>query len=199
MRRYLNAVERAAYDNRSPRARRSWLLGRIAAKDAARHLLWSEGRGPLFPAELTVGNDPQGRPWLRGPAGTALTVSLAHTAGFGVALVLPPESGPVGIDIESIGAVTEAVALASFTPEELALVGQLDGDRREWLTRFWCTKEAVAKAEGTGLGGRPRDFVVTAATGNTLTATAPTQTYRVATRIVKQTHVVAWTIPEVAQ
>jgi phosphopantetheine--protein transferase-like protein len=198
MRRYLNAVERAAYEDRTPRARRPWLLGRIAAKDAARHLLWSQGRGPLFPAEITVGNDVQGRPWLRGPGGTALTVSLAHTAGYGVALVLAPDSGPVGIDIESISAMTEAVAAVSFTPEELALVGQLDGDRREWLTRLWCAKEAMAKAEGTGLAGRPRDFVVTAVTGNTLTAAAPTRAYRIATRIVKETHVVAWTIPEEA-
>jgi phosphopantetheine--protein transferase-like protein len=196
MRRYLNAVERAAYDERSPRARRPWLLGRIAAKDAARHLLWSQGRGPLFPAEITAGNDAQGRPWLRGPGGMAFTVSVAHTAGFGVALVLPQESGPVGIDIESIGAVTDTVVAASFTPEELALVEQLGGDRPEVLTRFWCAKEAAAKADGTGLGGRPKDFVVTAATGNTLTAATPTRTYRVATRVVKQTHVVAWTIPE---
>ena len=36
MRRYLNAVERAEYEARNPRARRAWLLGRIAAKDAAR-------------------------------------------------------------------------------------------------------------------------------------------------------------------
>jgi phosphopantetheinyl transferase (holo-ACP synthase) len=29
-----------------------------------------------------------------------------------------------------------------------------------WFTRFWAAKEAVAKAEGTGFGGRPRDFAV---------------------------------------
>lgn len=32
-----------------------------------------------------------------------------------------------------------------------------------WFTRFWAAKEAVAKAEGTGLRGRPRDFAVIAA------------------------------------
>jgi phosphopantetheine--protein transferase-like protein len=199
MRRYLNAVERAEYETRNPRARRAWLLGRIAAKDAARHLLWGQGQRPLFPAEISVGNDADGRPWLRGPGGIAMAVSLAHTAGFGVAIVLPAGGDAVGIDVEAIGAVTEAVAAASFTPEELALVDGLAGGRRAWLTRFWCAKEAVAKAEGTGLAGRPRDFVVTGVTGQTLTVTAHERTYRVATDIVEDSHVAAWTAPETTQ
>jgi phosphopantetheine--protein transferase-like protein len=206
MRRYLNAVERAEYETRAPRARRAWLLGRIAAKDAARHLLWDQGRGPLFPAEISIGNDAEGRPWLRGPGGMPMAVSLAHTSGFGAAIVLPSngEAGPdlspgLGIDVEAIGAVTEAVAAASFSPEELALVDGLAGGRRAWLTRVWCAKEAVAKAEGTGLAGRPRDFVVTGVTGDTLTVTAHERTYRVATDIVEDTHVAAWTTPEITQ
>ncbi|MEA2504191.1 MAG: hypothetical protein QOG36_1234, partial [Actinomycetota bacterium] len=204
MRRYLNSVERAEYEARNPRARRAWLLGRIAAKDAARHLLWGQGRGALFPAEISLGNDAGGQPWLRGPGGTPMAVSIAHTAGFGVAIVLPsnseaaPDLGPgLGIDVEAIGAVTEAVAAVSFTPEELALVDSLAGGRRVvWLTRFWCAKEAVAKAEATGLAGRPRDFVVTGVTGETLTATAHERTYRVATCILENSHVVAWTLEE---
>jgi phosphopantetheine--protein transferase-like protein len=206
MRRYLNAVERAEYEARNPRARRAWLLGRIAAKDAARHLLWDQGRGPLFPAEISMGNDAEGRPWLRGPGGVPMAVSLAHTAGFGVAVVLPSnsEAGPdlspsPGIDVEAIGAVTEAVASVSFSHEELARVDALAGGRQAWLTRFWCAKEAVAKAEGTGLAGRPRDFVVTGVTGETLTVTAHERTYRVATDTVEDSHVAAWTTPETTQ
>ncbi|MGW6710104.1 beta-ketoacyl synthase N-terminal-like domain-containing protein, partial [Streptomyces sp. NPDC054956] len=40
MRRYLGAAERTAYERLAPRARAPWLLGRIAAKDALRQLLW---------------------------------------------------------------------------------------------------------------------------------------------------------------
>jgi malonyl CoA-acyl carrier protein transacylase/phosphopantetheinyl transferase len=193
MRRYLNAAERAEYEGHNPRARRAWLLGRIAAKDAARHLLWSRDHGPLFPAEISVGNDAEGRPWLRGPAGGAMGVSIAHTAGYGVAVATLPDSRRVGIDVEAIGAVTEAIAAASFTREELALIDGRSGGRRAWLTRCWCAKEAVAKAEGTGLAGRPHDFVVTEISGETLTVTAHGRTYRLATCILDGSHVVAWT------
>ena len=69
-----------------------------------------------------------------------------------------------------------------------------------WLTRFWTAKEAVGKAEGTGLAGRPRQFVVTAADGTSLTVTAPGCHVRyVQTRVVAAGSgddcVVAWTAP----
>jgi phosphopantetheinyl transferase (holo-ACP synthase) len=35
-------------------------------------------------------------------------------------------------------------------------------DHDEWLTRAWAAKEAVGKAEGSGLAGRPKDFAITA-------------------------------------
>jgi phosphopantetheinyl transferase len=38
-------------------------------------------------------------------------------------------------------------------------------DRDTWLTRVWTVKEAVAKATGRGLKGRPRDFQVDAIEG----------------------------------
>ncbi len=199
MRRYLGAVERAEYGGRNPRARRAWLLGRIAAKDAARHLLWGQGRGPLFPAEITVGNDASGRPWLRGPGGLPMAVSLAHTSGFGVAIAQPEESssvGPIGIDVEAVGAVTEAVARTAMTPDELSLAEELAGDRDVWLTRFWCAKEAGAKAEGTGLAGRPKDFRVTGAPGKDLVLAAHGRLHRVATGMAGPHHVVAWTTEE---
>jgi phosphopantetheine--protein transferase-like protein len=107
-----------------------------------------------------------------------------------------PDGQRVGIDVEAIGAVTEAIAAATFTPEELALIDGHTGGRRAWLTLCWCAKEAVAKAEGTGLAGRPHDFVITGITGETLTATAHGRTYRLATCILDGSHVVAWTTTE---
>jgi hypothetical protein len=44
--------------------------------------------------------------------------------------------------------------LASVQPQEA------------WPTRLWCAKEAVSKLLGTGLQGRPRDFVARDAEGD---------------------------------
>jgi hypothetical protein len=56
-RRFLGARERAEYEAQPPRAQRAWLAGRIAAKDAVRHLLWERGAGPIFPVEIEIQGD----------------------------------------------------------------------------------------------------------------------------------------------
>nr|WP_267924757.1 type I polyketide synthase [Streptomyces liliifuscus] len=172
MRNSLSGAERSEYERHAPRGRRQWLLGRIAAKDAARQWLWDHGEGPVFPAEIRVRNDESGRPYVTGLHGRSLPsldISLAHRAEAGVAIVRPhrPEPGP-GIDIEEVverDAETLAVALGE---DELRLLGARCAATGEsealWFTRFWAAKEAVAKAEGTGFRGRPRDFTVLEAT-----------------------------------
>ncbi|KOV57310.1 type I polyketide synthase [Streptomyces sp. MMG1121] len=168
----LGGAERAAYAERPPRGRRQWLLGRIAAKDAVRQWLWQHGEGPVFPAELRVENDELGRPFVTGVHGRTLPpldVSLAHRAEAGVAIVRPhsPHPGP-GIDIEEVTARDPATLATALGPAELRLLRGLSADGPDpqelWFTRFWAAKEAVAKAEGVGFGGRPRDFAVLEAT-----------------------------------
>ncbi|NXY96682.1 polyketide synthase dehydratase domain-containing protein [Streptomyces sp. BR123] len=178
MRNALGGPERAAYAARPPRGRRQWLLGRIAAKDAVRRLLWDAGEGPVFPAELLVDNESSGRPGVGGRHGRTLPpleVSLAHCAEAGVALARPGRGrgpGP-GIDIEEIAVPAEATVAAVCGPQERALLTACQADGEEapgvWFTRFWAAKEAVAKAEGTGFAGRPRDIAVTAADPDRLT------------------------------
>lgn len=59
MRRYLGEAERDALMAAGPRVQRQLLDNRVAAKDALRRLLWTEGRGPIFPVELEIrGADP---------------------------------------------------------------------------------------------------------------------------------------------
>ncbi|MFF7976456.1 beta-ketoacyl synthase N-terminal-like domain-containing protein [Streptomyces sp. NPDC007905] len=168
MRNSLGGAERAEYAERPPRGRRQWLLGRIAVKDAVRQWLWQHGEGPVFPAEIRVHNDELGRPYVTGVHGRALPpldVSLAHRAETGVALVRPhtPRPGP-GIDIEEITARDPATRATALGADELRLLHDRSADGPDsealWFTRFWSAKEAVAKAEGVGLGGRPRDFTV---------------------------------------
>ncbi|MGH9123659.1 MAG: 4'-phosphopantetheinyl transferase superfamily protein [Acidimicrobiales bacterium] len=211
MRRYLSSAERAEFDTHNPRAQRTWLLGRIAAKDAARAWMWQRGEGPLWPAEFRVGNDASGRPWIRRhPArgSERFSVSLAHTTGQGVAIVRPAGDARVGIDIESVAAVTsasDAVRAFAFTEGEVELLCELSPTSAEpsplWMTRFWTAKEAVGKASGTGLAGRPKEFEVRTIDGAALVvatrAHGPNPAiHRVQTRVLGEhpcEHVVAWT------
>jgi acyl transferase domain-containing protein/phosphopantetheinyl transferase (holo-ACP synthase) len=149
-RRYLGARERAQLDALPARRQGPWLNGRIAVKDAVRDFLWRRAKRPIFPVEVEVDNDAQGRPLVRGPFEEQLTVSLAHTEGGAVARVA--EGRRVGIDLERPERRPEGFTQLVLTAEERALLPQGD----VWLARVWTAKEAIGKARGTGLGGDPR-------------------------------------------
>jgi phosphopantetheinyl transferase len=54
--------------------------------------------------------------------------------------------------VEAIVDRPEGFEAAAFTPAERSLLDRWTGaDRAEWITRFWCAKEAAAKAIGVGL------------------------------------------------
>ncbi|MEY9944788.1 acyl transferase domain-containing protein/phosphopantetheinyl transferase (holo-ACP synthase) [Kitasatospora sp. GAS1066B] len=178
MRNHLGSAERTRYEQQPPRGRRAWLLGRIAVKDAVRRWLWAQGEGPVFPAEIEVLNDPAGRPRVSGLHGHTLPeldVSLAHRAEAAVALVRParPGGGPgAGIDLEEVTERPAGTLEVALGPAELALLTDCQktygGTDSLWFARFWAAKEAAAKAQGTGLRGRPRDFAVIEAAPTTL-------------------------------
>ncbi len=160
-RQYLSAAEYEQLEGRTPRSARHWLLGRIAAKDAVRDLLWAEGAGPLYPFEIEIGNEASGAPRVSGPGTADLHLSLAHSGTFAAAVV---GRGSVGIDLELVSDAPAEAALLTVAERELLETIAPGGDpveRATWVTRFWTAKEAVAKAAGTGLGGRPARFVVT--------------------------------------
>lgn len=200
MRRYLGAAERAAYERLSPRARAPWLLGRIAAKDALRRLLWDGGAGPVFPAEVPIGNDPAGRPLAEGPLTRGFRLSIAHKDRIAVALAHPGRA--VGIDVEQVTADPDALVRIALGPEELRLAERLAACEGTGLpaalTALWCAKEAAAKAEGSGLGGRPRDWRVAEDpdSGALLVRSPGGHPYPVRTTLLPTDpldHVVAWT------
>ncbi|MFF4280447.1 beta-ketoacyl synthase N-terminal-like domain-containing protein [Streptomyces kronopolitis] len=205
MRRYLGAAERARYEGRAPHTRTAWLLGRIAAKDAVRELLWAEGAGPVFPAEVAVVDDGHGRPSPDGPLTRGIHLSLAHTDRIAVALA--HRTGPVGIAVETVTEDPRALERIALTPAERRLADGLhardaDGGRAHWPTALWCAKQAAAKAAGTGLGDRPQDRSVTPATGGALWVTAPDGHRHLvhldSVHDPSARHVVAWTGPRPA-
>ncbi len=163
-RRYLSQSEREHYERVPLKTQRGFLLGRIAIKDAVRAWLVENGTASIFPIEVTVANEPSGRPYVRGPFTADVRVSVAHKDQFAVAVI--GIGHDVGIDIERVerrGADFESI---TFTAEELAILPK--NDRDLWVTRFWVAKEAVAKARGTGLMGAPRRFVVSEIAGDCL-------------------------------
>ncbi|WP_370379009.1 beta-ketoacyl synthase N-terminal-like domain-containing protein [Catenulispora sp. GAS73] len=209
MRSYLGAAERELFEARPPRGRRQWLLGRIAVKDAVRQAVWDEsGARKFFPAEVTVGNDGVGRPFVEGTHGTALApfaVSIAHAGDVGVAIVGPAGDGrtAVGIDVEQVIARDRATLDFALSEDEFARLRLLaaDGDGEDlWFARFWTAKEAVAKALGTGLAGNPRRFAVVDVTASEAVVEVDGSRFRVRVEqlanpddLPAREYVVAWT------
>jgi len=218
MRRYLNHHERPTYEGLNPKAQRQWLLGRVAVKDAVRQWLWDHGWGPVFPAEVTVSNDESGRPLVEvatargvdgadgpsaaGPSAEGLRVSLAHTEWAAAAIVAGPDDPPPGIDIEAVAPRHERFASLVLTADEQALIPTDPGPERDLaLTRFWTVKEAVGKAGGAGLEGRPRAITVTrvegdrAWVGDADSGETPVETQAVAAGDGAPGYVVSWAAP----
>jgi len=143
-----------------------WLFGRAAAKDAVRRLVKEHYGTAIFPADVEIGHDQDGRPFasLLGGGDSAIlpSISIAHSDGRAVAIAGYCREGQyVGIDIERLRPRQEGFQGIAFSNDELTLLDSVAGSvRDEWVTRFWCAKEAVAKALGKGLVGGPRSLTV---------------------------------------
>jgi phosphopantetheine--protein transferase-like protein len=142
------------------------VLGRAVAKDAVRRLLKARYDLALFPADIEIGHDEDGRPWASVPClGGSMVmpaVSISHSDAYAIALA-GYAGGRLGIDLEHIRPREDSFLRIAFHETELALLHSLGpAEREEWITRLWCAKEAVAKAVGTGLVGGPRAVTVSA-------------------------------------
>jgi len=155
------------------------VLGPRGATDAADRAFllvaagWVVGADPgtmsLVRRCPTCGGDDHGRPSIRRADGQAggradvgrrLEVSLSR-AGSVVAVALG-FAGPVGIDIESVDAVSRAgFDDVAFNPVELAALEGLAGhDAAAARAALWTGKEAALKAIGVGLRVDPRTLTV---------------------------------------
>jgi hypothetical protein len=117
------------------------VLRRIAAKEAVRRVWLSDGRPPVYPADVTVEGTLNGLVSARDIAagGTAerFGLSTAVEGGVAVAVAVSGDEAGIGIDVVTIGA-------------DLAGEGAVPGEA-EWSARHLCARTAVAKA----LGGDP--------------------------------------------
>ena len=67
---------------------------------------------------------------------------------------------PVGIDVEHIAPRGPEFEQIAFDQQERELLDRFGDHRDEGIARFWCAKEAVAKALGRGLVEGPQTLVV---------------------------------------
>jgi acyl transferase domain-containing protein/phosphopantetheinyl transferase (holo-ACP synthase)/acyl carrier protein len=147
----------------SDKRRKEWLYGRAAAKDAVRLWLKRHYRRDVYPADIEILTDAGGRPTVSGPGLGGLAevpqVSISHK---GMTAVAAAGRRALGIDLELIQDRDTGFEEVAFTPNELELLGRLNGeDRNEWLTRAWCAKEAASKVMGLGFSNGPSTMVVT--------------------------------------
>lgn len=104
-----------------------------------------------------------GKPRLAADQTLARRISFNFTHSAGRALMAVGEGGEVGVDLEGHDRRTDVLALADryFFESELETIrGAPPEQRRALFFRFWTAKEAVLKAQGTGLGAPLSSFRV---------------------------------------
>jgi phosphopantetheinyl transferase (holo-ACP synthase) len=138
-----------------------WVFGRLAAKDAVRLMWWEQHGERFFPADLEVKHDEHGRPFAMhlGYAENRAMPNLSISHAEGIMAALASFEPHVGIDLEKIEPREASFEAIAFDEIERDMLDQCE-DRAEAVTRFWCAKEAIAKALGRGLSEGPRSVVV---------------------------------------
>jgi malonyl CoA-acyl carrier protein transacylase/phosphopantetheinyl transferase len=146
---YLRANEWAAYHQR-PAV--DWLLGRIAAKDAARAWLREHKGLLLHPLEVEIVNEADGAPRLLVPAWPSVAISIAHIEDEAIAVV--SEVAGLGVDVAAVKDRGREFSDFAFRKDELACLPE--PERQAWIHRGWCAKEAAVKAYRLGFGQLPQ-------------------------------------------
>jgi len=122
------------------------VTGRSAESEIVRSLL-----GDYAGVDIVVEHDARGKAHLRGDA---LHFNVSHSGGA-LALAVS-RSQPLGIDLEHQRRPRRVVELAQrfFAPHEAEALERLpDAERQLAFLRLWTCKEALLKAEGSGLAG----------------------------------------------
>ena len=138
----LSAVERALRNQRSTRqARADFTAGRTAA-----HALLGNG------VEVDRAADGRPVPSRNGRAMAAISLSIGHSRGCGMAAVVNDAGWLVGVDIETRSRLSRQLARRVLTPREKRRVGRRPpGLRGRATIEHWVLKEAALKTMGGGV------------------------------------------------
>jgi len=185
LKRYFNQTEKQYHHNLLPNKRRTWMISRVAVKDAVRNLLNTQKQQACYPITFEIYSDEFRKPYVKGGLTEGIQVSIAHKGTDAVAIARLNEA--VGIDIELIEARSPAFFDLVFSDIEMLL---LEGrDKTEWATRFWVAKEAYGKYLGKGLQGNPKAYTVSAVDGETLKINE-----KVIKTIKYNNYIIGWTL-----
>ena len=144
------------------------LLARIAAKDAVRSLFHRLHGVALYPVDIDIIVDDNGRPEPRGywqqEVGYTPALAISHCGQFAIAIAGRCASHQrLGVDLQLIESRRPEFEVGAFPPPEQRLLESIAPSARlEWLTRFWCAKHAIGKALGCGLQSGPPSVIITA-------------------------------------
>ena len=120
----------------------------------------------VHPAAVRYESGVNGKPRL-GRGLPSLEFNLSHSGGWG--LLAEARDRPVGMDVEQVRDVPEALSIADThfsSAERQALRSMPAVERQEAFFRCWTRKEAVVKAIGDGLGRALSSFDVDLAPGS---------------------------------
>ena len=106
-------------------------------------------------AGIEIGHNPDGAPRIVAPA-RALSLSLAGRDDLVAAAVA---DGPLGVDIETIGAPVEP-AFNVLHPAERAALAAAGAEAHAHFLWLWTLKEAYVKAIETGLSREPAEIEI---------------------------------------
>ncbi|UJF34773.1 4'-phosphopantetheinyl transferase family protein [Paenibacillus hexagrammi] len=142
---YLHAEERDYLDTLTfEKRRRSFLLGRFAAKQAAAALTDEEKlenihiQSGIFDQPILTSAKPN------------IQVSITHCNDYGAAIAFP-EAHPMGIDVEKIDDQKRSAFESQITMAEKENINDLPISLDTALTLLWSAKEALSKVLKTGL------------------------------------------------
>jgi phosphopantetheinyl transferase len=127
-----------------------------------RHCLQTRYGRRWAAADIRIETDEAGKPCPQGEwrrhCGARMDISITHTLDHVVAAVAP--NACLGIDIEQhTRAISDDFAEAAFGATEQEIAAE-SGEGATALFRFWCAKEALVKALGTGLRYGASDLLV---------------------------------------
>ncbi|MGW6128647.1 4'-phosphopantetheinyl transferase family protein [Cellulomonas sp. NPDC055163] len=153
----LDGAERARAGALPPAVAERFVLGRVLLRAVLAQRLGCSAAAVGLQVRCARCGGAHGRVALVGPRGGAHPPHVGLTRSGPLVAVALTVAGPVGVDTESVSAVSAApVADVVLSPAELAARRALPAHAAgAALARAWVRKEAALKALGTGLAADP--------------------------------------------